>query len=133
MMSESFTVRGIQVYQNYYSTEEPTITHGIIELENLGKNTVCFSIRQVRCLAQDDAILMDSFFVYGLPEYNEEDPKNIHQRPLTTVQYEISFPSVSAIPYLNREIQIEVEVKINDEVVLVNSTYRLIKRIKRRP
>jgi hypothetical protein len=131
MPASSIIVRGIPVYKSYYSNEKPTITHATIELKNLDKKVIQVSIRRVTCRAGDDAIPIDRYFLYQLPDYEEKDFKSIEQSPLTTTQYEISFPPILAAPYVNRNIQVEVELELNGETALVSSPYTLSRRTKK--
>lgn len=133
MALASLSLTGIPVHSSFYSSEEPTITHGIIEVDNRNKEGIHFSILRVRCLAKGDKITIATFFVYRLPDYEEEDPDNIEQLPQTTVQYEISFAPIPATPYLGGEIQIDVELQINNETSSVYSPYYMTRRIEKRP
>jgi hypothetical protein len=131
MLHHSFNARGIPVHTSFYSNEEPAITHGALEIENLDDQVIHISVRQVKLQAGDDVVLINPFFVYQLPDYNEKDPKNIQQPPLVTTQYDISFLRLSAAPYLNITIQIEIELEVNGEVIILHSPYTISRRTSR--
>ena len=131
--SHSLTARGIPVDRSFYSNQEPVITHGTFELENSGQAPIVLSISQVRVLGGDDIIPIDSFYLYLLPDYDEMEPGHIEVSPLTTSQYEITFQSFSAVPYLLEDIQIEVTLEVDGEMVQVQSPYHISRRtLKRR-
>jgi hypothetical protein len=130
--SHSLTARGIPVDRSFYSYQEPVITHGTFELENSGEAPIGLSIGQVRCLGGSDIIPIESFFLYLLPDYGEMDPSRIEVAPLTTSQYEITFPSFSAVPYLIEGIQIEVTLEVDGETVQVRSAYKISRRTPKR-
>ena len=125
---QSLIVKGIAVDRSFYSNQEPVITHGTIELMNSGEESLIVAIGQVRCLGGSDIIPIDSFFLYLLPDYDEKDPYRIELLPDTTSQYEISFPLISAVPYLTEEIQIEATLEVDGETVQVRSPYHISRR-----
>lgn len=132
MPHQSLNVQGITVHRSFYSTQEPVITHGVIELQNSEQNSHQVAIRKVTFKSGDDTIPINDFFLYQLPDYQEVDPNNLEQPPLTTNQYEISFQAISAVPYLNREMQVEVELDLNGKTVVLASPYIISIRTKRR-
>ena len=116
------------------SFQEPVITHGTFELTNSGETPIQLSIAQVRCLAGNDIIPIESCFLYLLPDYDEVDPSDIAVPALTTNQYEVTFQSFSAKPYLLEDIQIEVTLEVAGDSIQVLSPYLISRRIpKRRP
>jgi hypothetical protein len=132
MSHNVFTATGIPVAYSYYSDQEPSISHGTIQLENQSKDPLRFSIRKIWCQVDDEIIPIGNFFVYKLPNYDVRESKSIHQPPRSTIQYEITFPKLSAVPYLDREIQIAVELEAAGEVVTVLSPYTISRRTKKR-
>jgi hypothetical protein len=131
---KSLTARGIPVERSFYSNQEPFITHGTIELENSGDSPVSLAVEQVRCLAGNDVTPIEDFFLYLLPDYVEGDPDQIELPANTTSQYEVSFPRLSAVPYLSDEIQIEVTFTTDrGERFQARSPYHISRRtLKRR-
>ena len=127
-----FTATGITVEYSFYSDQEPSISHGTIQIDNQSRDPLRFSIRKTWCQVDDEIIPIDSFFVYKLPNYDVREPKAIHQPPRSTIQYEISFPKFSAVPYLDRDIQIAVELDLDGEAVTALSPYIVSRRTKKR-
>ena len=125
---ESLRVKGLKVEKIFYSYQEPSITHGVFEVENRDEETVLFSIGQVRCFGGSDVIPIEKFFLYQLPEYEEQEPYGIELPPTSAIQYEVSFPPVPAIAYLLEDIRIEVTLEIAGETVRVLSPYEIIRR-----
>ena len=132
MSQKSLIAKGIPVDRSFYSTQEPTITYGAIELQNLDSTIHQFTVLKINCQAGDETIPIKNFFIYRLPNYEEVEPVNIDQQPLTTTQYEISFAAIPATPYWNRDIVVEMELDIDGETLLVQSPYLISIRTKRR-
>ncbi len=128
---KNFYAQGIPVEYSFYSDHEPYILNGTFEIENKSELTLQFSIHQVWCQVLDRRMPIAQFFVYRLPGFEEEDPLTLQQPPNTTVQYEVSFPQIPAVPYLNEQIQIGIELEISGEMITVLSPYQISRRTKR--
>ena len=125
---ESLDAKGLKVEKIFYSYQEPTITHGAFKLENGSEEMVSFSISQVRCLAGGDVIPIEEFFLYLLPEYEEQEPSGFELPPNSIQQYEVSFPPVSAAAYLRADVHIEVTLDQDGKTIKVLSPYEIIRR-----
>ncbi|MBD2355180.1 hypothetical protein H6G41_11200 [Tolypothrix sp. FACHB-123] len=131
MLNESLISRGIPVETSFYSPQEAVITHGVIEIANHSQTVYQAAIKKVICHVGAETIPVDSFFLYRLPDYEELDSNKFTQTGLTTSQYEVSFSSIPAISYLNREIQVEIELSFNGEVISLRSPYMITIRTKK--
>ena len=129
---DSLSARGLPVQRSFYSNQEPVVTHGSFELENSGREPMMLSIGRVRLLGGSDIIPIDDFFLYLLPDYEEKDPALIELLSLTTSQYEISFPPISAVPYLIEDIEVEIMLEVAGETVQVRSPYQISRRTPKR-
>jgi hypothetical protein len=128
---KAFSVRGIPIEYSFYSDHEPYILNGAFQLNNQADETLQFAVRRVWCQVPGQNLPLEHFFVYRLPDFDEEDPTTIQQPPHTTTQFEVSFPQVTATPYMKQKIQIGIELVVAGEVVIVFSTYRISRRTKR--
>ncbi len=129
---QTFSASGIPVEYSFYADHEPYILNGIFQLESQAGSPVQFSVLKVWCQSAEQSLPLDHFFVYRLPDYIEEDPKAIHQLPHETVQYEVSFPRIHAVPYLHQPVQVGVELEVAGERVTVFSPYNIHRRTQRR-
>lgn len=129
---KSLAARGIAVQRSFYSNQEPVITHGIIELRNSGVASATLSIAEVKCLVGTDVITIEDFFLYLLPDYEETEPGHVELPSGATRQYEISFPRLSAVPYLPEDIEIEVTLEFGEDRIRVRSPYRISRRTLKR-
>jgi hypothetical protein len=131
MLDKSLIARGIPVETSFYSVQEAVITHGVIEIDNRSQKAHQAAIRRVICYLGEETVSINSFFLYRLPDYEELDFTRFEQPPLTTSQYEVSFPFIPALTYLNRDIQVEVELSLNGETILLRSPYTITIRTKK--
>ena len=130
--AKAFTARGVPVDYSFYADHEPYILNGAFNVNNQGKEPLQFAVRRVWCQVAGQTLPQEHFFVYRQPDFGEEDPTAIQQPPQTTAQYEVSFPQISAVPYLQQMIQVGIELEVAGEAVTVFSTYRISRRTKRR-
>lgn len=132
MQPDTLKAKGITVHKSFYPHQEPVVTHRIFELKYSGPAAMVLSIDQVRVLAEGEIIPIESFFLYLLPDYDELDPSRIELAPSSTSQFEVSFPSFSAVPYLNQDIEIELSLEVAGETVSVRSPYQISRRTPKR-
>ncbi|MHB9033167.1 MAG: hypothetical protein ACYC6L_08980 [Anaerolineae bacterium] len=129
--SAAFSTRGVLVNYSFYSDREPYILNGAFQLANKDTQPLAFSVCKVWCQVAGQVLPQDTFFVYRLPDLDEEDTKEILIPPLKTVRFEVSFPQISAVPYLQQKIQIGIELAVAGATVTIFSNYRISRRTKR--
>ena len=130
--TKNFKVRGIPVDYTFYSDHEPYILNGAFQIDNQAEGPLQFAVRKVWCQVPGQNLPLENFFVYRLPDFNEEDSTAIQQPPQLSAQFEVSFPQISAVPYIQQKIRIGIELVVAGEAVTVFSTYRISRRTKRR-
>jgi hypothetical protein len=128
--AKAFSACGVPVDYSFYSDQEPYILNGAFLLDNQAEEALQFSVRRVWCQVPGQNLPVEHFFVYRLPDFNEEDPAAIQQPPHMTTQFEVSFPQISAVPYMQQDIQVGIELVVAGDVLTVFSGYRISRRTK---
>jgi hypothetical protein len=129
--AKAFSARGLPVDYSFYSDHEPYILNGAFQLDNQAEEPLQFAVRKVWCQVPGQNLPVEHFFVYRLPDFNEEDPATIQQPPHLTTQFEVSFPQISAAPYMRQHIQVGIELVVAGDALAVFSIYRISRRTKR--
>lgn len=125
------TLTGLDVLKNYYSEKEPMITHGLFRVQNLGSFSEKIFIKQVSCLSGKNTVPISSYYIYKLPDYTELTPGKIQLQANESVDFEVSFPHFSAVPYLHEEILIELVIGIKEKSISSNCRYKISIRTKK--
>lgn len=128
--AKTFSVHGLPVDYSFYSDLEPYILNGAFQLENQAEDPLQFAVRKVWCQVPGQNLPVEHFFVYRLPDFNEEDPAAIQQPPHMTSKFEVSFPQISAVPYMQQDIQVGIELVVAGDALTVFSGYRISRRTK---
>jgi hypothetical protein len=128
---QSFRACGILVDYSFYADREPYILNGAFALDNRSETPLRFSVRQVWCQAAGQVVPCEQYFVYRLPSFDQEDPEDISLLPGTSAQFEVSFPQLSAVPYLQSEVEVGIELRVAGTPVTVLSPYRITRRTPR--
>ena len=124
-INKTLIFREIPVQASFYPHQEPTVTHGVMELENPDNVVHQVSIKQVAFHAGEDRIPINNFFLYRLPDYEEIDSRTIVQPALTTSQYEVSFSPIAISGYATGDMYLTVELESNGDIVALRSMYQL--------
>lgn len=128
--AKTFSARGLTVDYSFYSENEPYILNGAFQLDNQAEEPLQFAVRKVWCQVPGQHLPVEHFFIYRLPDFNEEDPSAIQQPPHMTTQFEVSFPQISAVPFMQQDIQVGIELVVAGDALTVFSGYRISRRTK---
>lgn len=122
---------GLEVTKDYYSKEEPFITHGLFHVRNRTNAVIGFSVRQVSCLAGSESIKIPGYYLYKLPDYQEIEQAEIMLNRDESVHLEISFPGISAAPFLHENVCVELQIFFENRLKSIRSPIRIRIRTKK--
>lgn len=127
---EKVIFTGLEVVKNYYSGDEPFITHGLFRIQNNTNISFPLEIHRIRCLAGDKIIEIPNYFLYLLPDY-QEIKQDVLKLPVNkSIELEISFQRISAIPYLYEKVCIELQILFENKLKSIKSPYTIQIRTK---
>ncbi|MEN2280593.1 hypothetical protein AAGF08_00545 [Algoriphagus sp. SE2] len=115
------TLKGIPVSKVYYSGQEPQITNGCFQLTNANEKPISFHILKVEVSDGEKNQTITKFHLYKLPEYDELAQKSIPVGSKADLNFDLSFPFISQKGFNRDNIQINLTIKVNDEIIQSSS------------
>lgn len=132
MILQNLEAQGLPVDIHFYRPNSPAITFGNFQLNNNGANAIELSITHVACRVGDVQTAVDDYFLYVLPDYEEQDVDKITLASCSENVFEISFAAIdlSELPF--GDVVVAVRLCVDDVEFDVMSPVTITIRTRRR-
>ena len=131
MELDHFQIKGLPVFKAYYEGEVMKVTNGLFEISNTSDVDVTASLQHVSVIAATDKLEIGDCHIYLLPEYVEVPLEKVKIEADSKIQLDISFPFVRLKNQSAQPVNVQIKLKILDQIFVVKSPNRFTIRTRK--